>query len=187
MKKYVPMIAFFVVIIIAVCAVFGVNSYRKNTYKRDYSEFVEKYSSEYSVPESLVYAVIKTESGFDKDAVSKAGNIGLMQLGDDTYTWISRVMGEEAPTGPIDDPETNIKYGTYYLHNLYKRFGDWDTALAGYNAGHGRVASWLDDKLYSTDGKTLTYIPIDETRNYVNKVNRAKEIYEKLYYEGEQQ
>ena len=82
----------------------------------------------------------------------------------------------------ITDPEVNIGYGCLYLRSLYDRFGDWELAVAAYNAGPNRVAGWLADSRYSPDGKRLDKIPYDETENYVNRVFSAKEQYEKLYY-----
>ena len=83
------------------------------------------------------------------------------------------------------DPETNIKYGTYYLSRLYNRFGDWDTALAAYNGGEGNVSEWLKDKKYSDDGIKLKTDKIpdefSETKNYVKKVNKALKKYKELY------
>ena len=167
----------------AVGAFLTVGWIQRSRYPRDYSEYVEKYSDEYSVPQSLVYAVIRTESSFKKDAVSRAGAVGLMQITPDTFSWLSRIMEIEEKPELIDDPETNIKYGVYYLRYLYERYGSysWETACAGYNAGHNRVSGWLEDSRYSSDGKTLKEIPIGETRGYIEKVFSAKEKYESLY------
>ncbi len=185
-RKIIVVVCLALFLAITVLSVFVVGSIRKSLYPREYSEYVTKYCAEYSVPESLVYAVIYTESRFDPEARSHVGAIGLMQLMPDTLDWLSRLLDEEAPTGEITDPETNVKYGTYYLRHLYNRFGSWETALAAYNAGHGRVGKWLEDKTYSDDGKTLKYIPIKETRDYVNKVSATREEYISLYYkEGE--
>ncbi|MBP5155166.1 MAG: lytic transglycosylase domain-containing protein [Clostridia bacterium] len=166
-------------------AFLAVGAIQKSRYPCEFSEFVEKYCAEYDVPKSLVYAVIRTESGFNKDAVSRAGAKGLMQLTPDTFSWLSRIMEIEERPELITDPETNIRYGVYYLGYLYRRYGSasWETALAGYNAGHNRVANWLEDERYTDDGKTLKSIPIEETANYIPKVIKAMEKYESLYPE----
>lgn len=169
-------------VILAAVALIAVPKMRESMYPREYSEYVTLYSEKYSVPESLVYAVIRTESSFNPDAVSHVGAQGLMQLMPDTVDWLSRLLDEDAPTGAITDPETNIKYGTYYLRHLYDRFDNWDTAIAAYNAGHGRVTKWLQDKNYSDDGITLKVIPIEETKNYVNKISDAENQYKEIYY-----
>ena len=171
--------------VFATLAVLCVDDIEKIFYQREFTEYVTKYSNEFDVPEALIYAVIRTESGFDPEARSSVGAIGLMQLMPDTLDWLSRLLDEEAPTGEITDPETNIKYGTYYLRYLCDRFGNLDTALAAYNAGHGRIASWLTNKEYSDDGITLKSIPFEETKNYVNKVTSDYNTYKKLYYKDE--
>ena len=55
------------------------------------------------------------------------------------------------------------------------------SAIAAYNAGFV-VSDWLNDTNYSSDGKNLDSIPYPETKNYVDKVESAKEMYIKLYY-----
>lgn len=182
MKKTKLIFCLILLAAFAVAAVLGVGFFQKMIYPQKFSDSVSKYSADYSVPEHLVYAVIYTESKFDPDAVSNVGAKGLMQLMPDTLSWLSRLMGEEERLELIFDPDTNIRYGTYYLRHLYDRFGSWDTALAAYNAGHGRVAGWLKDKKYSDDGINLKEIPIEETRNFVKRVNSAQKKYIKLYY-----
>ena len=157
----------------------------KQTYPKKYAEFVEKYSDAYGVPETIIYAVIKAESNFDRTAVSSAEPpaLGLMQLQEETYEWVASYLLKETPSAfDIYDPETNIRNGTRYLAYLYGRFGNWDTVFAAYNAGPGNVSKWLEDSEYSDDGETLKYIPFKETRGYVEKVNRFRETYERLYY-----
>lgn len=56
-----------------------------------------------------------------------------------------------------------------------------ETALAGYNAGHGNVARWLADEEMSRDGITLEEIPYAETEGYVRKVRLAKAAYQIFY------
>lgn len=152
----------------------------------EYVPYVEKYAEEYGVPVNLIYAVIKTESGFDSSAVSRKGAVGLMQIMPTTFKWLTDdIMREYLGSGMLYDPETNIKYGTYYLSRLYNKFGDWDTALAAYNGGEGNVSEWLSNKKYSDDGVKLNTDKIpdefSETRNYVKKVNKALKKYNELY------
>lgn len=151
--------------------------YRK---PQEYSPYVEKYSAEYDVPEEIVWAVIKTESSFESSVQSHKGAIGLMQMLPDTFKWLTNdILRDYHDVGMLYHPETNIKYGTYYLSRLYKRFGDWDTAIAAYNGGEGNVSDWMGE-----DGKlTLSEIPWEyfETMSYVVKVNYRAEKYKKLY------
>ncbi|MBQ1205828.1 MAG: lytic transglycosylase domain-containing protein, partial [Clostridia bacterium] len=108
--------------VFATVAILCVDDIERIFYKREFTEYVTKYSTEFDVPEALIYAIIRTESSFDPNARSGVGAIGLMQLMPDTLDWLSRLLDEDAPTGEITDPETNIKYGTYYLRHLYDRF-----------------------------------------------------------------
>ena len=151
------------------------------THPREYREFVECYAAEYGVPESIVYAVIKSESGFDSSAVSRVGAIGLMQIMPDTFEWLTSLTGEECETGLLYDPETNIRYGTYLLSILYRSYGRWETAYAAYNAGMGNVNEWLDTPEYTDENGVLVEIPFKETRSYVRSVTAAREVYERLY------
>ncbi len=191
-KKRGPSISFYVIIgLLLISIVFGIlytvisGEIEKHKYPRIYSEFVQKYSDAFGVPESIIYAVIKAESDFDKNAVSPSDPpaLGLMQLTEETYEWVSSYLLKETVSAfSIYDPDTNIRNGTRYLAYLYGKFENWDTAFAAYNAGPGNVKKWLEDPECSDDGKTLKYIPFKETRNYVKRVNDFKKHYDKLYY-----
>lgn len=128
----------------------------------------------YDVPPSLVFAVIRTESDFNKDAVSAAGATGLMQLMPDTFVYIrDELLFETTDESEIADPAVNIRYGTRYLAYLLDRFENERDALAAYNAGEGRVSEWLAQG----EGE----IPFAETAAYVKKVAAAREQYQKKY------
>ena len=79
------------------------------------------------------------------------------------------------------DPEVNIRFGCLLLSLLTDRYADLRTALAAYNAGMGNVDNWLQDSAYSSDGRTLSDIPIEETREYTEKVLRNYQEYQALY------
>jgi soluble lytic murein transglycosylase len=170
-------------ILISLFANLIISLVQKASYPKKYEEFVEKYASEYNVPEYVIYAVIDTESGFDPNARSSAGAFGLMQMIPSTLKFLAsdEHLDEDVEFDDLADPETAIRYGTYYLRYLKDKFGDWNTVLAAYNAGEGKVSKWLKDERYSSDGKTLHTIPIAETENYVKKVNNEIGIYRILY------
>ncbi len=152
----------------------------KAIYPEEYYELVIKYSKDYSIPAALTFAVIKTESNFDKDVISSAGAIGLMQIMPSTYEWLAQAkFNETSNVSLLFDPEINIRYGTYYLQYLYEKFGTWEKALIAYNWGEGNFKRHLDEYGY-TEGD-YDSIPITETRNYVKKVLHHWEKYEKLY------
>ena len=161
---------------------FIITAFEKNAYPRDYAEYVSVYAEAYGVPETLVYAVIRVESEFDSGAVSSAGAVGLMQMMPDTFTWLTdEILFDHLDTGMLYDPETNVKYGTYYLSRLYDRYGDWELALAAYNGGSGNVDKWLADTEYADGEGGLKEIPFRETRRYVKKVIKTQKTYERLY------
>lgn len=157
------------------------DAFLRKTHPQKYSESVEKYAAEYDVPESVVYAVIKTESGFTPDAVSLKGAIGLMQITPDTFDWLCSKTGGEANALLLYEPDTNIRYGTYFLSLLHNEYKAWDTVYAAYNAGRGRVNSWLASEEYNNNGR-LKNIPYEETASYVKKVEKAQSVYARLYY-----
>lgn len=154
----------------------------KKTHPLKYTEYVEKYSEQYSVPKEIIYAVIKTESGFKSNAVSSVGAVGLMQMMPETFLWLCEKNGESLEAGMLYDPETNIRYGTYYLSYLYSQFGLWETVYAAYNCGPGRVKEWQQNEMYADENGILINIPIKETANYVEKMTDAVSTYKKLYF-----
>lgn len=182
-KIVIAFLSLFLVGLIIFSVFIGLKEMRKKQYPIKYEEYVIKYSEEYQVPQETIYAVIYTESGFNDKAESSAGAFGLMQIIPSTFEWISGKIGENYVAEDVCNPEKNIKYGVYYLSYLYKKFGNWDTALASYNAGPGRVGGWLSDTRYSDDKISLKEIPIIETKNYVKKVNKVTKIYIELYFE----
>ncbi|MBQ7172231.1 MAG: lytic transglycosylase domain-containing protein [Clostridia bacterium] len=146
-----------------------------------YEEYVQSYSVRFGVPEHIIYAVIKVESDFSSNAVSSVGAIGLMQLMPDTFDWVKMKLGEEGTSALLYDPETNIRYGTFYLSYLKTRYGVWTTAFAAYNAGFGRVDEWLDNPDYVDQNGILLDTPFAETTAYMKKINKTIEIYDRLY------
>lgn len=149
-------------------------------YPMEYREIVTKYSEKYAVPAELVFAVIKAESGFDKNAVSHRGAIGLMQLLPKTAEWLATShLGEISGEVLLYDPEVNVRYGVYYLQYLFSRFGSWEKAIIAYNWGEGNFRSFIDEDGY-TEGDYKS-IPVRETRNYVKKVMNYWEKYKNIY------
>ena len=148
----------------------------------EYQDIVEKYSAVYGLDKNLVNGVIFSESHFEPNAVSSAGAKGLMQVTDETGWWAAEQIGLRTDTVELTDPDTNIRIGCWYLSWLLDKFdGVTETALAGYNAGHGNVTKWLADEEMSADGITLEEIPYEETKSYVKKVQLAQLVYSYVY------
>lgn len=162
------------------------NTIDKKLHPTDYSEMVAAASEEFDIPQYIIYATIKVESNFDPNAVSSVGAIGLMQMMPSTFEWLTgeEHLNENLSTKMLDDPEVSIRYGTYYLSYLYKKFDyNWDNTFAAYNGGEGNVAKWLKSPEYSDLKGNLTSIPYKETANYVKKINKELNTYKALYPE----
>ncbi|MBR1409455.1 MAG: dephospho-CoA kinase [Clostridia bacterium] len=151
-----------------------------------HADLIRFYSETQDLDPALVSAVILCESSFDASAVSRLGARGLMQLMEDTAGWIAHKLGEDDARYSFDrlfDPETNIRFGTWYLRFLSDRFGgDPVKVVCAYHAGQGNVASWLSNPLYSPDGETLATIPTEDTALYCRRVLNARDVYKKYYF-----
>ena len=170
-----------VILLIAGAAYYTITAY----YPLEHEEIIVECAEEYGIDPNMICAVIATESRFSEEAESQKGAVGLMQIMPDTGEWIAGKLRMEFSEEDLKDPAVNIRMGTWYLNFLAERFqGEQDTIIAAYNAGHGNVEKWLEEPQYSPDGRTLSVIPFDETRNYVKKVNLAYEIYKTFYQVG---
>ena len=163
----------------------GIGVYETAMYPKKYQDLVEKYAAQYGLDENFVYAVIKTESGFQPDACSENNARGLMQITEDTFHWIGTKLGSDVSGQYTHDdmfqPEVNIMYGTFLLSYLEQEFGDDQVVLSAYHAGRGAANQWLADKNYSSDGKTLDVIPYSDTSYYVSKVMKNYQRYNQIY------
>lgn len=155
----------------------------KLNYPLGYSEYVDKASENYGLDPSIIYGIIRTESNFNPDAQSEVGAYGIMQIMPSSFEWLQELRGEAGKyeAEALFDPEICIDYGSYLLKYFLDYYGNEQCAVAAYNAGFV-VSEWLDDPQYSSNGETLSDIPYPETKNYVEKVDSAKEMYEKLYF-----
>ena len=151
-----------------------------------YSEIIVPYDMQQGLDPALVSAVILCESSFDPMAQSRLGARGLMQLMEETAGWIAHKLNEDGAGYSFDllyDPETNIRFGTWYLGYLSRRFnGDAKKIVCAYHAGQGNVDSWLKNPKYSADGVTLDVIPTEDTAAYAERVLRAQAVYRKYYF-----
>ncbi len=183
-KSFAIAVTVLVIAIIIVLANLGINIYYDIAYPKHYSEYVEEYSAKYNLDENLVYAVIKTESGFDPNAVSSDDAYGLMQFIPDTFVWVSTKLGYTQYTHEdLFEPEISIEYGCYLLWYLLDEFKTTEEALAAYHAGRGAVNNWLADEEYSQDNQTLTTTPYKDTNHYIEKVMNNYEVYSEQYTE----
>jgi soluble lytic murein transglycosylase-like protein len=132
----------------------------------------------FTIDPSLVYALARTESGFDAHAVSPAGARGLMQLMPVTANFIARNTGIP---GPVSDPSANLALGQGYIRYLGQQSGidnNLLAILASYNAGPNAAAAWYSALQNDSDPLVfLESIPNDETRHFIHQVLADSWIY----------
>ena len=184
--KFLKKIFFKLIILVVIIAAIVVGAryvIKESFFPYKYQEYVDTYSAEYDLDPLFVLAVIKTESKFDDDAHSHKNAVGLMQITVETGEWAAKELGFSTfSKDDLYDEEYNIRMGCWYLRRLNDIFdGDLDLTIAAYNAGPTNVQTWLDNEKYSSDGKSIDYIPFGETKKYVDKVNTYYHVYEYLY------
>ena len=132
--------------------------------------------------DNIVYAIMRQESFFDTYALSYSNAIGLMQIMPYTGRWIAKKLGEENfSIYRLFEPETNIRYGKWYIEYLLKKFnGNIFFAAAGYNSGGGRVKRFLKRHKIKDIAEFVELYPYSQTRHYVKKVYENYVIYNQL-------
>jgi soluble lytic murein transglycosylase len=138
-------------------------------YPLHYSALVRERAKAEGIDPALLAAVIYQESKFHPAARSKSGAIGLMQLTPSTAEGIAlRTGGTAFEVSDLTDPALNIRYGTWYLHDLFAKYRSLRLVLAAYNAGQGNVDRWR------AAGLGIQY---PETRAYVARVEHLRRVY----------
>ncbi|MDX8410136.1 MAG: transglycosylase SLT domain-containing protein [Mariprofundales bacterium] len=129
---------------------------------------------------SLILGLVRQESGFNVQAESPRGAMGLMQLMPKTANMLARKLKLSRPSGArLLNPGVNMRLGSYYLASMQKRFdGNIALAAAAYNAGPTRVRRWLKRQSYDDGAIWVASIPFDETRRYVQHVLSYAVVYD---------
>lgn len=182
--------AFFLVIviilIIPILFIYYFDNLIAIVYPYQYQEIVDVWAAEYQVDPLLVLSVMKAESRFNEKALSAKGAVGLMQLMPSTAEWIGEQLRleEKVEREDLYNPDLNIRLGTWYLSTLNNQFsGRTHVAIASYNAGQGKVQSWLQQDIWNGTINDLESIPFRETRTYLLRVTRNYTVYQNLYGE----
>lgn len=131
-----------------------------------YDNIISQASEKYNVDESLIKAIIKTESSFNENATSKAGASGLMQLMPSTFEAV-----KDEGYSDIYNPEQNIFTGTKLFSQLLDSSESVEEALAKYNAGAGNVSRYGKEKYSSYYNKVLS-----NQRTYKNQAKKETTI-----------
>jgi len=141
-----------------------------------YQDTIKKYCQMYNEDPFLVAGIIMQESGFNPQAISPVGAMGIMQIMPATGRSIA--SGVDHPNFTPNDlynPEIAIQFGTWHIHVLKEKYGGNEAAaLAAYNAGTGNADKWLRAGL-------LNNIPGGQTNRYVRNVQDYTQVYHKLY------
>lgn len=170
------------VTILLVCVIISVSVYayerqREINAINKLSDTITLSGFEYDIDANLILAVIKAESRFDENALSKKGAMGLMQIMPETAEFISSMLSSQYNENDLFNYKLNIKYGTYYLRYLTDKYEDLLCVLAAYNAGEGNVLKWLD----KNERLSIESIPFHQTRNFVEKVLRYYKDFKNKY------
>jgi len=136
-----------------------------------FGELVSTASQRFSLEPSLIYGVMRRESAYRRDARSRAGALGLMQLMPATARRVARSLGTPLVRGELLRADVNIRFGAKYFRDMLDRFDQHQVlAAAAYNAGPRRVRRWLPaDGALDADAWIDT-LPFGETRGYVRAV-----------------
>lgn len=152
-------------------------------YMWDYQQDIVTYSKKNNVDPFLVAAIIKNESNFKHDAVSKVGAVGLMQIMPETGRWIAEQMGlENYQDSDLYQTRKNIRMGCWYVGELEHEFQhNLVLLMVAYNAGRGQTHEWMQENGWDYNFNDIKSIPYTDTREYVAKVMQDRDKYYLLY------
>jgi soluble lytic murein transglycosylase len=178
------------ILLIALVGLITSNPFWRWMYPIGYSADIQQAARAAHVDPLLVASVIRVESKFHNDDVSHAGAVGLMQLMPGTADWIRMKMRQNGDQDPalqgasvnLQEPRTNIRIGSWYIHYLVKNFnGNSVAAIAAYNAGPRRVGDWLKNGTWNGRLEDVGQIPVGETRHFVDRVFYNYTLYKRIY------
>ncbi|GAP95948.1 soluble lytic murein transglycosylase precursor [Leptolyngbya sp. NIES-2104] len=154
--------------------------YWQALYPFPFVETIENWSQQRQINPMLVTALIRQESRFEPNIRSSVGAVGLMQVMPETGQYIANNI--KVKEFKLADPETNIKFGTWYLDYTHAQYSNNSLlAVASYNAGPGAVSGWLSKAKTQDPDEFVESIPYSETRGYVKSVLGNYWNYLRLY------
>jgi soluble lytic murein transglycosylase len=155
---------------------------QKVVFPLDYWPLLRKHAAARGLDPFLVAALVAQESTFDPVIRSSANAIGLMQVLPSTGRQFARKLKiPRFSAAKLTDPETNVRLGTAIFAESIRKFGGVHFALAAYNAGDHRVASWQKERPGLPQDVFIDDIPFPETQNYVKRILGTAEDYRRLY------
>lgn len=161
-------------------------------YPIKYRDQIELSAENYKLDPYLISSIIRVESNYKPDLISKKGAVGLMQIMPETAKWIIDQGGyDNLSLQSLQIPEINIDMGAWYLQSLtvqHKRYLADESKLnqlailaAAYNAGPGNLRKWLDAGEWNGKYSSIGKIPFGETRHYIQRVIYYYKKYMKYY------
>jgi soluble lytic murein transglycosylase len=156
--------------------------YWEALFPKAYWPDLKRYASGNALDPYLVASLIRQESEFNPNAVSRANALGLMQLLPKVGKTVAKQVKLKHFSPPqLFTPAINLQLGTKYFRSMVDKFGAFEYALAAYNAGGDRVEEWLGQAKYRDPQEFVESIPFTETREYVQAILRNANVYRQLY------
>ncbi|OXS62748.1 lytic transglycosylase [Cohnella sp. CIP 111063] len=189
MKRRVRRKRFILMLVVIVLGALFIRSdwLGKRIYPISYQDEIKRNAQHYELDPLLIAAIIRVESNYRLTAVSRKGAVGIMQIMPDTAEWILKQgdFGDITVKDAGSQAHAGIALGSWYVKELNRQFkGDLIKSLAAYNAGPGKVRSWLEKGVWDGEERTISDIPYGETRHYVQRVlyyyKKYQDIYETL-------
>ena len=158
-------------------------SYWEALFPKAYWNDLKRFAATNGLDPYLVASLIRQESEFNPNAVSRANAVGLMQLLPKTGRTVARQEKlKRYNASQLYTPAVNLQLGTRYFRGMVDKFGgSFEYALAAYNAGSDRVEEWLGQGQYRDPQEFVESIPFTETREYVQAILRNASVYKQLY------
>jgi len=157
-------------------------AYWEGLFPKPYWYDLKRFSASNGLDPYLVAALIRQESEFNPNAVSRSNAVGLMQL----LPRVGRDMARQDKLrsftpNQLFTPAINLQLGAHYFRSRVDKFGAVEYALAAYNAGDDRVEEWQGIGKYRDVAEFVESIPFTETRDYVQAIVRNANMYRLLY------
>ncbi len=151
-------------------------------YPQPHQKSVKSMAEKTSIPESLIYSIMKQESAFNEKTRSSADALGLMQMIPRLAQQLSKkfLVSYKEPDD-LFNPEINIQLGSFELmEQIKKQSGQLTYVAAAYNAGPSALNGWLKSRIGSDILEFIEEIPYEETRTYVKLIARNKLFYDRI-------
>ena len=145
-----------------------------------FQDTILKTADRFDLDPAWVFGILRQESAFHREARSRVGALGLMQLMPSTGRRTAKLLKQPRPSiSQLLDVDRNIELGAGYLRHMLDRFDDNQVlATAAYNAGPHRVDRWLPADGVEAASVWVDTIPYKETRNYVRGVLAFTTVYQ---------